>query len=386
PAIATVGGGGRSEQSPGEVLDRVVDALAAVLGGGGFAPVALGVAAQGGSVVGLDPNGVPVGPLTTWMDTRAAGIVAEWRAGPQGARIRELSGWNPATGLGLSTLARIHRDGGGPPAAVTTWGGADTLVLAHLTGRVVTTPSSAATLQLFDPAEGRWSPELCALAGIRTDALPTLVDAGAVVGALRDGPAAAAGLPAGIPVHAGGHDQTCAAYGLGVVEPGHVLLGCGTAWVVTVVAEESVADRIPAELNVSRHVVAGRITASELVGDVGAAFERMVQELYGPSDDPATFTLVDHEVAQVRRRGPGARRAAGSRAAEVLGLMADAVSRVAASLERLRGAGIEPRRLTMIGAPASSSVWPTLVAGAVGIEVDVAPAGSWPAVGAARLA
>ena len=45
------------------------------------------------------------------------------------------------------------------------------------------------------------------------------------------------GLPSGTPVIAGGNDQPCAGLGMGMTEPGKVMLSTGTAWVIMSVVE-----------------------------------------------------------------------------------------------------------------------------------------------------
>jgi len=342
--------------------------------------IGLAVASQSGSVVALDGSGRSVGPLITWMDRRSAAIVDSWLATGTGEMIRSISGWNPGTGLGLSTLAWIDGSTGDTTDVGTIWAGADTLVTAFLTDRVTTNPSNAAAMQLVDLSLGSWDPQLCDLAGVRPDQLPVLVESGEIIGPITPRAAAEWGLPAGLVVVAGGHDQTCAAFALEVVEPGRVLLGTGTAWVVTAVAESDTFDSIPARFNVSPHVLPGRITASEYLGGLGAEYESWVLTTYGrtTSEDrnrTQLFALAESDITAGNAHGRAA-----------LTIMERSAARVRDSLAHLNNSGTRPTGITLIGGATASSVWPGMIADVTGLPGTIPADNSWPAIGAARLA
>ncbi len=373
---------GRSEESPSQILECVVEAIIDVCRQlpDDVEPAGIAVASQSGSIVGLDKSGSPIGPLITWMDSRSTPIVEGWLSTSTGNLIRALSGWNPGAGLGLSTLAWMSSSPPRTSPGAVTWVGADTLVTSFLAGRTTTNPSNAAAMQLMDVPRGEWSPELCRLADVSRGQLPALNDSGEVIGRITTRAASTCGLPSDLLVVAGGHDQTCAAFALDVVEPGHVLLGSGTAWVVTVVADAVTFAAVPARFNVSPHVVPGRITASEYLGGLGADFESWVGDTYGSVtgdrlDREEMFAAVEADIANANTRGRAA-----------VAVMERAASRVHNSLELLAESRTKPSRITLVGGAAASSVWPTIISDVTGLPVTVAGDGSWPALGAARLA
>ena len=90
------------------------------------------------------------------------------------------------------------------------------LVVAHLTGEVVSEITSAGTTGLLDLATGDWSPELCAAIGLPRSRLPAILPAGTRVGSWR-----------GVPVHlVGGHDTASAV--LGGARTGEAFVSAGT--------------------------------------------------------------------------------------------------------------------------------------------------------------
>lgn len=372
---------GRAEQSPSQLLDCVAEAISGALVEvpDGVDVVGLGVASQSGSVVALDQSAQPVGPMITWMDSRSAALVDGWLGTETNDMIRTVSGWNPGPGLGLSTLAWLDtthprfRD-------VAAWVGADTLVTAFLTGQITTNHSNAAAMQLVDMASGEWSSDLCRIAGVAPDLLPRLNRSGDIIASINSPAASLCGLPLNMPVLAGGHDQTCAALALDVIEPGHVLLGSGTAWVVTAVAEADAYDSIPSRFNVSPHVVTDRITASEYLGGLGAEYETWVADTYRSANHQsperaALFQLVEDDISNSNPRGRMA-----------MTIMRRSAGRVRDSLDQLADSGTDPARITLIGGATASSVWPDIIAEVTGLAVTIPAESSWPAIGAARLA
>ena len=81
---------------------------------------------------------------------------------------------------------------------------------------------------LFDLARRAWSAELLNNAGLDPEKLPVPVPSGSVIGQLSRAMAAELGLPAGIPLVAGAHDQCANAVGCGVTDEGRAMYGLGS--------------------------------------------------------------------------------------------------------------------------------------------------------------
>ena len=343
---------GGSEQDPEEIWRALTTAARGVVEG--LEPdtrvAALALAAQSGSVIPI-PAGVRAEQAVTWMDTRSRSLVEGWPS-LVADRIRALSGWTATSGVGLSTIAMLQVPGASPghrARPVGRWASVDDYLVFRLTGQWATNPSNAAGMQLMEVSTLTWSDELCALAGVDPSMLSPIRESGSVVGGLTGEAAAALALDEGIPVVAGGHDQACAALGLGVVDPGDLFLSAGTAWVLTVVTDRADVGALPPALNLSPHVVPGRWTASQNLGGLGA----MLAET-SPGDATAAFESCAASVRQ---------------ALEDAGDMA-------------AGGG----DLILVGGGTRFSELVEVIADAVGRPVDTRPEATWPALGAARLA
>ena len=344
---------GGNEQDPGDIWRavttagrRAVQALA-----GDVRVAALAVAAQSGSVIPV-LHGDRADRTITWMDERSEPLVNSW-APETVTTIRELSGWAPSSGVGLSTIAwlRSLEAGSGTDRypAVAKWASVDDYLVFGLTSRWATNPSNAAGMQLMDVSSRTWSTELCRIAGMQTRALSPICEPATVVGGLTSDAASALGLDAGTPVVVGGHDQACAALGLGVTEPGEAFLSAGTAWVLTVVTDSADVGALPPALNLSPHVVPGRWTASENLGGLGAMLAEAPEAAIGSSFESCARSVRD-------------------------------------CLEAVAGLAAGGGALTMVGGGIRFDGLADAIADAIGGPVVARGEAPWPAVGAARLA
>ena len=399
---------GWAQLDPEVVSGATIEALARLTAdlGPAHTPVALSLGAQSGSILPADAGGEPVGPLVTWMDTRARGIVDQMATEAGVAdRVRRTSGWSLACGLGMATIAWQTAQG----RTAERWLGVDDLICRTLTGEAVANRSNAAGTQLMNLARGEWDPWLCSLAGIDPGQLSPLVAPGTAIGHLTSETAELTGLPPDLLVVAGGHDQTCTAAALGASEPGTGLLSCGTAWVLTTVArspggELPPVEELPAGLNLSRHVAPGMVTLSLSLGGLGATLTwwartagrelgDLLDELRRegvpvPERSPFLIPLtgLPDPDGNVRSGGFTGLTGATTRADLTRAVLEGAALETAAFIESLGSQGHPTTHLTVTGGATAGTEWPLIMADALGLPLTAAPEEPWPALGAALLA
>ena len=437
------------EQDPEDVWQAVLHVLRTVSAAGGWPlggaegrppmaaptagtgrPLALALAAQSGSLLPARKNGTPVSPIITWLDGRTESLVGRWQAEGLEPRVRTISGWHLYPGLCLPTIAWLRQHQPGTFAAAEHYFSVNDFLVHRLTGRFCTNPSNGGGMQLVDIAAGDWSPELCALAGIEPAQLSPIRPSGAVVGRITPEVSRLTGLPPETVVVNGGHDQGCTALGLGVTTPGKVLLGCGTAWVVTGVTGTPDLAALPPSLDLNFHPALERWTISQSLGGLGASLEWLLQRCWLATEPgsraarAAALATLDAELDQTRPGGNGLfflpltgghSAPAGEQRGGFWGLrldhsradMARAVMEGTAyelrwALEPIRQAGMPIERMWMIGGAAQSPLWPAIVADVTGVPLSLPQAcpacpersqgkhgrrvAHWPAVGAAILA
>jgi xylulokinase len=113
---------------------------------------------------------------------------------------------------------------------------------------------------LFDLAACDWSDELLDLTQLDRVKLPLTVPSGVVIGEVSKEIAAELGLPSGIPIISGGHDQCCNGIGCGVLAPGQAMYGMGTfLCLMPVFGQRPAAEAMLARgLNTEHHAVPGQ--------------------------------------------------------------------------------------------------------------------------------
>lgn len=135
---------------------------------------------------------------------------------------------------------------------------------------------------LFDLERTQWSSELASAMGLRLDQMAELRPAGELLGEVAPALCAELGLPRGVKVVTGGHDQCCTALGAGVTRAGMAIYGLGTFICIT-----PVYDRIPDQakmlasgLNIEHHVIAGHYV-SFLYNLTGGALLKWYRDQFG---------------------------------------------------------------------------------------------------------
>ncbi len=112
---------------------------------------------------------------------------------------------------------------------------------------------------LFDIDRKEWSGEILRLTGLDAGKLPRLVPSGTPVGEVSKQVARELGLPGGVIIASGAHDQCANAVGCGVIEEGNAVLGMGTYLCITPVFRQrkEPARMIASGLNTEHHAVPG---------------------------------------------------------------------------------------------------------------------------------
>ncbi len=400
------------EQDPEELWQGVVQATREVTRalGPGDCVVALGQSSQGGTTVPVDADFRPTRDAISWMDGRATAQVQQAKETLGADVVYRTTGWHLYQGLPLQQLAWLRQNEPDTFAVTERFLFVSDLVNYRLSGELAMDPSNASITQLLNVASGDWDDTLLDYVGVRREQLSPVYPSGAVIGRLTAEASALTGLPQGLPIVNGAHDQYCAAVGLGVTAPGQVMLSCGTAWIVLAVPQ-TLNVGLESGLDISCHAVDSLWGAIISLGGVGTSLEWLLDTVWWRKDGGRGWDAGYDAINEAVARSPaGARRllfyplAGGHAYGEgghggFHGLslshsrddMARAVMEGVAlelrwALTRMQDAGWELRELTMVGGAAGSSVWPQIVADVTGIPVALPDVRQAASLGAAGLA
>ncbi len=399
------------EHDAADLWQGVIEAVRAVASAaaGKGEIVSLSLSTQGGTTIVLDREGQALRPAISWMDTRAVG--AELGPALSADAVYRLTGWWSPSGLPLQHIAWLAANEPSLHAQAARFAFVSDYIIGRMTGEYATDPSNAAITMLYGLADQAWQHALLAAAHVTPSRLPRIAPSGAPIGRLRPAVAGELGLPAGVLVANGAHDQYCAALGCGVVEPGATLIASGTAWVIFSATKRPVFDDKQV-FHPGPHAIAGRWGALSSLPSAGASVEWYLAQMgdkagagakgYAWLNEGAQRSLVGAKGLLFMPHLGGFYSAAGDRPVRgawvglTLGHTTGDLSRslmegVAYEVRRLvelgQAAGIEEAgQLTMVGGAASSPVWPAILADVLGRPLAVPQASNAACRGAGILA
>jgi len=188
---------------------------------------AICISSHGETFLPVDSSGRPLGPAILNFDGRAV-EESEWCVKTFGARhLFQATGLVAHPMYPLPKLLWLRKHSPELFAAARF-----VPVTTYLLLRMMLPPlvdfSLASRFLAFDVLRLRWSTEILCEAGIKEERLPIPVPAGSVAGKLEPGAARDLGLARGTMVVVGGHDQACAALGVGAIEDGRAADSAGT--------------------------------------------------------------------------------------------------------------------------------------------------------------
>jgi xylulokinase len=229
-----------SEQDPHLWWDGTVAAVREVIAGHGIEASqveAIGLTGQMHGSVLLDDGGSVVRPAILWNDQRTEPECDQIRllVGPE--RLIEVTGNDALTGFTAPKLMWVKNN------EPENWDRVSHVLLPkdyvryRLTDELAVDVADGSGTILFDLAARTWSPEILSALDLEPSLFPPTFEGPEVTGVVSRQAAEATGLPAGIPVVAGGGDQSANAVGVGAVAPGVVALSLGTSGVVFATTE-----------------------------------------------------------------------------------------------------------------------------------------------------
>jgi xylulokinase len=224
----------KAEQDANQVWVSAKEVLREAVARSGPTQVrALSVSVQGDAIIPVDREFDPLHPAILGMDYRSApqARLCEEKFGA--FELFQRTGMRPHP---LNSLAKLLwlRDTA-PNLLTRAWRVvtyAD-FILGRLGGGAVLDHTMASRTMAFNLATRTWDTELHRALDLDPNLWSPAAPSGTPAGHLRAPLAAELGLPKGLLLLAGGHDQTCAALGAGVVGEGRGVVSTGTAEVLS---------------------------------------------------------------------------------------------------------------------------------------------------------
>lgn len=233
---------GWSEQDAMHWWDAIVDTVREVCSGEELAArvAAVSLSTQGGTFVPVDAAGKPLRPAIVWNDHRAtAQRDAYLQEVGDDNSIYQKTGWHLGTAM-LAVVVRWMRDNEPELFAKTAqFLSVPSFVAYYMTGIAAADLSNLGNDQLCNIRTEAYDKTILKFDGISVSQLPKIVHSGDVIGHLTQQAAEEMGLGTDVVLVAGAHDQYAVALGAGVSHAGDIMIGSGTCWVITSIADEA---------------------------------------------------------------------------------------------------------------------------------------------------
>jgi gluconokinase len=233
---------GYAEQDPAVVLEAVIKTVREVAAQCEGPVIGLSFSSAMHSLLGLDPDGVPLTPSITWADSRASSQAERIRASASGLQLHRRTGTPVHPMSPLTKLVWFREQEPKLCEQIGHWAGIKDYVLLRLCDVLITDHSVASGTGLMDIHRLAWDPEALQLAAIHLEQLPELAATTTVLPGLTPPMAAAMGLPANTKVVLGAGDGPLANLGLGAVRPGMAACSIGTSGALRVMVERPAVD------------------------------------------------------------------------------------------------------------------------------------------------
>ncbi len=189
---------------------------------------ALGISSQGEAFTPVGRGGECLGDAMVSSDSRSLPLIAPFVSGFGLERLYRITGHTPSTLFSLFKLLWLKQNRPEVWKSASGFYCFEDLVHLHLGIEPAMGWPLAGRTMLFDVASHAWSPEILAALELDGRRLARPLPSGSVAGTVPAAAAAQWGLPAGVKVVTGGHDQTIAALGAGVTEPGEAMYAAGS--------------------------------------------------------------------------------------------------------------------------------------------------------------
>lgn len=229
-----------AEQRPSDWWDALVDVVKKCCGNPEIASnvAAISISSQGGTVVPVNKAMKPLSNALVWSDCRCAAQRDEYNKTFGEDCLYQKSGWWAIDGQPAFQIKRLAEESPDLFRDSAYFLTVSDYLIMRLSGELVIDFSNAGINQLIDVRQGIYDPDILGWLGIGEEQLPELVPSGKAVGRLLEEAASQLGLPAGVVVVSGAHDQYAAMAGAGITSSGTLLVGTGTAWVACALSKE----------------------------------------------------------------------------------------------------------------------------------------------------
>lgn len=395
---------GWSEQNPEDwwkACNVVVKSLGRMKPKAVAAVEGIGLSGQQHGATLLGKDGKPLRPCILWNDARAFRECDDIEAAEPKARA--ISGNIPLAGFTAPKLVWVKKHEPKVFGKVAKVLLPKDYIRFRMTGEFASDMSDSSGTYWLDVARRDWSDRLLAASGMNLEQMPKLYEGTDATGRLTAAVAKAWGMPKRPVVAGGGGDNAAAACGIGAVTDNAALVSIGTSGVMFVSNDQfrpnagravhAFCHAVPNTWHQMGVILSAAASLEWLAGVLGVPAPKLTAALGTKLSGPSPALMLPYlsgertpvADAQVRGLIMGLGHESDHRTLTHAALDAVAFA-FRDSLEALKDAGTEVKRVTAVGGGSKSELWLRIIATVLGVPVDLPAAGNvGGAFGAARL-
>lgn len=395
---------GWSEQSPEDwwkACNTVVKTLGKMKPKAIAAVEGIGLSGQQHGATLLGKDGKALRPCILWNDARSFRECEDIEKAE--SRAREISGNIPLAGFTAPKLLWVKKHEPKIFSQVAKVLLPKDYIRFRMTGDYASDMSDSSGTYWLDIARRDWSDKLLAAGSMSIDQMPKLYEGTDATGRLTPAVAKSWGMPKRPVVAGGGGDNAAAACGIGAVTDNSALVSIGTSGVLFV-SNDTFRPNAGRAVHAFCHAVPGTWHQMGVILSAAASLEWLATILGKPAPKltaalgnmltgPSPALMLPYlsgertPVADAQVRGLIMGLGHESDHKTLTHAALDAVAfAFRDSLEALKDAGTEVKRVTAVGGGSKSELWLKIIATVLGVPVDLPAAGDvGGAFGAARL-
>lgn len=407
---------GWQELDPEAVWSAIREVLIEVAAKTASDPIrAIGISAQGEAVHAVDTDRRCISNSVVTFDARTADMPAWWLQHKSRTELALITGM-PLHGMySLNKILWFKQNQPDVYRSAWKWLCYEDFVHLRLGLEPVISLSLAARTMALDVRAGRWSEDVLGIAGVDPALLATPAPSGRVVGSIPHRVCEDLGLPKGVVVVTGGHDQPAGALGAGILSSGEAVYATGTVECICPIFSSYTVNSKTVENNLCCYPscvpglyasIAFNFTGGSLLRwyrDTLAQEEVRIaretgQNVYDVicrdiSPDPENLLLLPHFTVtgtphfDTQSRGALLGLTLNTPKDQIVAALLSGVTyEMKLNLEMLQSAGVVLRRLRAVGGGAKSRTWVQRKADILGMPVAVLETTEAAAFGVAMLA
>lgn len=393
---------GYHEQNPDDWVSGFIKVLAKLIINNDIKEnlVALSLSTQGGTVVTVDKEFMPLCNAITWLDRRSEETLRNnKKLLAKNIEFYNRTGWRLDANISFMPLYWLKENKKSIFNKIHRVLYVNDYVLKKIADVNYQDPSNASISLFYNIKAGKWDCDILSLLGFNKNNFSEVKNPGEFVGYLNENICKKLGIKGKVKVINGSHDQFCAGVGAGMLDESEILLATGTAWVIFKMLNKPLLDskRFFAieRFSIKKNNMEDKFGLIYSIPAAGASFKWFATGVMNLENEKKLFKLMDDNIEKLKEIknniifypyltgafGPdfGTEKKASFLNVEIghnyLDLVKTIMEGIGFQLKKILAVlaekGVKPQSIKMTGGGIKSKIWPQIIADITNLNILV---------------